>query len=160
MERVWKMNLLRNRWLRVAAVLGVVSVLLGACNREQATTVNISLKEWAVSPSASSVPAGTVTFAIRNDGAETHEFVVIRTNLGLLDLPVGDDGSVSEEGDGIEVIDEVEDLAAGKSETLEVELSAGDYVLICNIVEEMEMEGGMQHGSHYQMGMRTSFKVP
>lgn len=150
----------KNPWLVLVAVLGVAALLMAGCNREQASTVDISLSEWAVGAIPASVPAGNVTFQVSNEGTEIHEFVIIKTDLGLIDLPVGEDGAVTEEGEGIEVIDEIEDIAAGQSQTLQVELAAGNYVLICNIVEEERMaEGGMQHGAHYQMGMRTTFKV-
>ena len=146
-------------WLAVLVALGVSALLLSACNRQAtAASVDISLDEWAIAASPSTVSAGSVTFEVSNRGTETHEFVIIKTDLGLLDLPVGDDQGVDEEGEGTEIIDEVEDLAAGASETLTVDLSAGSYVLICNIVEEEDMEG-MDHGSHYQMGMRTTFTV-
>jgi uncharacterized cupredoxin-like copper-binding protein len=140
----------------VLAFLGIAALVMTGCNRQQATTVDISLTEWAVAASPSTAPAGTVTFEASNKGTEIHEFVVIKTDLGLIDLPVGDDGSVNEEGQGIEVIDEIEDLAAGEAQTLQLELSAGNYVLICNVVETEESG---ERESHYQMGMRTSFKV-
>jgi hypothetical protein len=63
-------------------------------------------------------------------------------------------------------VDEIEDVAAGSSETLTLDLEPGQYVLICNIVEEememeeMEMEMEMEHDpSHFQSGMRTGFTV-
>ena len=82
---------------------------------------------------------------------DEHEFVVIRTDLAPDALPTNDDGSVNEDGDGIEVIDEVEELEVGDSDDLTVSLEPGAYVLICNIVESDE--------SHYQFGMRTAFTV-
>ena len=51
----------------------------------------------------------------------------------------------------MEVVDEVEDIPSGKSATLTVSLAPGNYVPLCNIVEEKEKE------SHYQMGMSTEF---
>jgi uncharacterized cupredoxin-like copper-binding protein len=41
----------------------------------------------------------------------------------------------------------------GETETLTVELEAGNYVFICNVFDEEENE------SHYQEGMRSSFTV-
>jgi len=156
-------------WLR-AATIGVLSLLgsvLVACGDEGtagdgAATVSVTLDEWSVASEPASVGAGEVTFEISNVGEETHEFVVIATDLGILDLPTAEDGS-AEEGTGeLEVVDEVEDVAAGASATLPVDLEPGHYVLICNIVEEeMEMdEMEMDHDpSHFQNGMRTEFTV-
>jgi iron uptake system component EfeO len=151
--------------LRIAIALA--AVVFVACGNDDetaaggGTTIQVALQEWAVVPDTASAPAGEVTFEIENAGEETHEFVVIRTDLAVTDLPTAEDGSVDEEGAGIEVVDEVEDLAAGASETLTLDLEAGQYDLICNIVEEEgEMEMEMPQGpSHFQNGMRTEFTV-
>ncbi|MPZ16028.1 MAG: hypothetical protein GEU73_16675 [Chloroflexi bacterium] len=154
-----------------SALLSLVGLLLVACGDDDAgsadagggaTTIGITLDEWSVLPEPASAESEEVTFDIFNAGEETHEFVVIKTDLGVLDLPTGDDGSVDEEAAALEVVDEVEDVAAGSSETLTVDLGPGNYVLICNIVEEeMEMEQmEMEHDpSHFQSGMRTGFTV-
>jgi uncharacterized cupredoxin-like copper-binding protein len=118
--------------------------------------VGVTVQEWAVIPSTLTADAGKVTFNITNKGKETHEFVVLRTKLGALDLPVeGKEGGVKE-GGPLKVMDEVEDMAAGSSHTLAVDLSPGHYVLICNIVEK-EDNGDLE--SHYRQGMRTDFTV-
>jgi uncharacterized cupredoxin-like copper-binding protein len=138
--------------LTVAVVVGAVFSSLTACG-DDSSTVSVELQEFSLNPSEGSAPAGEVTFELNNVGQETHEFVVLKTDLEVLDLPTADDGSVDEEGSGIEVVDEVEDIPAGESEELAVDLEEGRYVLICNIVEE---EGG-EPESHYQEGMRTAF---
>ncbi|MFN2490628.1 MAG: hypothetical protein ABR529_13030 [Actinomycetota bacterium] len=114
------------------------------------SAVDVTLQEFAVG-APSSASAGEVTFNVSNIGEETHEFVVIKTDLGATELPTAKDGSVDEAGSGMEVVDEVEDLAAGKAETLTVDLDAGHYVLICNVVEKEEGKTV----SHYQNGMRA-----
>lgn len=117
-----------------------------------ATSVAVTLQEWAVLPESDSAPAGDVTFTVTNEGPEDiHEFVVLKTDLDPAELPVDADGVVSEAGEGIEVIDEVEDLPVGESQDLTVTLEAGSYVLLCNIWSEDESE------AHYTMGMRVAF---
>jgi uncharacterized cupredoxin-like copper-binding protein len=118
--------------------------------------VQITLQEWAVLAEPARATAGEVTFDISNEGEEIHEFVILKTDLGLLDLPTAEDGSVDEEGGEIEVVDEVEDIPSGDTAELTVDLEAGDYVILCNIVEE---EGHDDHEAHFEMGMRTSFTV-
>ena len=119
-----------------------------------ATTVAVTLQEWAVVPAQDSAPAGDVTFAVTNDGPDDiHEFVVLKTDLAPGELPVDENGVVGEEGEGIEVIDEIEDIPVGDSQDLTVSLDAGNYVLLCNIWSEDEQE------AHYQMGMRVGFTV-
>jgi uncharacterized cupredoxin-like copper-binding protein len=120
------------------------------------TTVAVTVQEFAVIPAASSAPAGDVTFDVTNEGPDdTHEFVVFKTDLAPDALPTASDGSVDETGEGVELIDEIEDIAVGDTPTLTVSLDAGSYVFICNIVEE---EGG-ETISHYQQGMRVAFTV-
>ena len=119
-----------------------------------ATTVEVTIQEWAVVLAAASAPAGDITFAVTNEGPEDiHEFVVIKTDLEAAELPTDADGVVDEAEDGMEVIDEIEDLAVGANQSLSVALEAGSYVLLCNIWDEGEGE------AHYQMGMRTAFSV-
>jgi plastocyanin len=117
--------------------------------------VDVRVQEWAVLPGQTVAPSGEVTFTIQNAGEETHEFVVVKTDLGFRDLPTGDDGSVDEEGEGIEPVDEVEDIASGTTEELTVNLEAGSYVFFCNIVEDDKGETE----SHYQNGMSVAFAV-
>jgi hypothetical protein len=69
-------------------------------------------------------------------------------------LPTDETGAVEETGEGMEVVDEVEDIPVGDTPTLTIDdLTAGSYVLICNIYDEEEQE------AHYSEGMRTGFTV-
>jgi uncharacterized cupredoxin-like copper-binding protein len=141
----------RPAWLCLAAVGGLV--LMPACGGG-GETVDVTLQEFAVGVDPASVSAGEVTFSVTNDGPDdVHEFVVIQTDLGPTELPTDENGAVEETGEGMEVIDEIEDMEVGASEDLTVDLEAGSYVLICNIWDEDEQE------SHYQEGMRVAFTV-
>jgi uncharacterized cupredoxin-like copper-binding protein len=116
------------------------------------TTVNVALQEFSVIPESATAPAGEVTFHVTNDGPDdVHEFVVFKTDLAPESLPTAEDGSVDEEGEGVELIDEIEDIPVGESQDVTVTLDAGTYALICNIVESGEV--------HYAEGMRTAFTV-
>lgn len=149
--------------LRVLAGLSIVALSSAACGSGQPTTaptaaaptiVAVTLKEWSVTPTPSSVAAGTVTFQVTNSGPEDiHEFVVIKTDLAPDALPVDATGTVTEEGAGMTVEDEIEDIPIGQTQELTVPLTAGKYVLLCNIYSEDEQE------AHYKMGMRIAFEV-
>jgi uncharacterized cupredoxin-like copper-binding protein len=151
---------MRNRF-RTASILASLALAAAACTQagasptaggNGATTVSVTLQEFSVLPDPTSAPAGDVTFHVTNDGPEdVHEFVIIRTDLAPDALPIGEDGTVDEEGEGMEVIDEIEDIPVGESQDVTASLDAGAYVLICNILESDE--------AHYQMGMRTAFAV-
>jgi uncharacterized cupredoxin-like copper-binding protein len=130
--------------------LGLVAAACGGGGED----VDVTLQEFAVGADPSSVSAGSVTFNIENIGPDdVHEFVVIRTDLDPTALPTDETGAVEETGEGMEVVDEVEDIPVGDTPTLTVDLTAGSYVLICNIYDEAEQE------AHYSEGMRTAFTV-
>lgn len=119
-----------------------------------AGTIAVTLQEWAVVPATTSTAAGDVTFQITNTGPEdVHEFVVLKTDLDPGALPTDANGAVTESGEGMEVIGEVEDVPVGETKELSVTLAAGKYVLLCNIYDETEKE------AHYKLGMRTAFDV-
>jgi uncharacterized cupredoxin-like copper-binding protein len=140
-----------------AAVLGLLvlsGMTLVGCQTSEATTIDVTLQEFAVIPAQDSAPAGSITFQVENTGPDdVHEFVVIKTDLAPDALPTDENGAVDEGGEGMEVIDEIEDIPVGDTPSLTVDLDAGNYVLICNIWDEEEQE------AHYQMGMRTGFTV-
>jgi uncharacterized cupredoxin-like copper-binding protein len=158
---------LRSRRRRAAilvATVAALSLVAAGCGDDDdggetaatggGTTVDVTVQEFAVIPASSSAPAGDVTFDVTNKGPDdTHEFVVFKTDLAPDALPTVEDGSVDEEGEGVELIDEIEDIAVGDTPTLTVSLDAGNYVFICNIYDEAEKE------AHYQEGMRVAFTV-
>jgi hypothetical protein len=117
-----------------------------------ATQVTVTLDEWQVRPDKTTVPAGAIYFLADNVGEDPHELVVVKTDLAPDDLPV-EDGSVPE--DDVDLIDEIEPFASGSKASAVFNLTAGKYVLFCNIaeVEDGELE------SHYELGMRTAFTV-
>jgi uncharacterized cupredoxin-like copper-binding protein len=146
----------RRRAAIFVATVAALALVSAGCSGDEETTVDVTVQEFAVIPAESSAPAGDVTFDVMNEGPDdTHEFVVFKTDLAPDALPTAADGSVDEEGEGVELIDEIEDIAVGDTPTLTVTLDAGSYVFICNLVEE---EGG-ETIAHYQQGMRVAFTV-
>jgi uncharacterized cupredoxin-like copper-binding protein len=123
---------------------------------EAATTVNVTVEEYKVTPETDSAPAGDVSFNVTNNGPDdVHEFVVVKTDLAPNALPTKDDGSFDEDGQGVELMGEVEEITVGSSEPLDLSLEAGSYVLLCNrvVTEDGETE------SHYHEGMHAAFTV-
>jgi uncharacterized cupredoxin-like copper-binding protein len=145
----------RGRITGALAAVAAAAIALAACGGPAATAnVTVTLQEWAIGTSVSSVKTGPVKFTITNDGpADVHEFVVIKTDLSLVALPTDGDGAVDEEAGAMTVEGEVEDVAVGATEELTLTLQPGAYVLICNIYSAEEDE------AHYQEGMRTAFTV-
>lgn len=113
-----------------------------------ATKVEATLKEMSIQLSSNTVPAGPIEFAIKNDGKEPHEFVVLKTDLPDSKLSLKEN-KLDEDTKGIEKIGEVEedDLKSGGSDTLKLDLKPGRYLIICNLP------------GHYQAGMKTELIV-
>jgi uncharacterized cupredoxin-like copper-binding protein len=146
-------ELLASKRTVAALVIPLMSVMWTACGDDE-STVAITLQEFSVGADPTSAPAGTVTFEATNNGPDdVHEFVVIKTDLDITALPTVEDGSVDETGEGIEVIDEIEEIAVDDTQSVTVDLEPGAYALICNIYDADEDE------AHYQEGMRASFTV-
>ncbi|MDA0733872.1 MAG: hypothetical protein O2909_07020 [Chloroflexi bacterium] len=118
-----------------------------------AIQVDVKLAEWAVIPNPAEIQNGQIYFLAENIGPSgPHELVVIKTNLAPDQLP-NVDGKVDE--GQVELIGELEEFAVGSKASGVFNLAAGNYVLICNIVE---LEDG-ELESHYLKGMRTAFIV-
>lgn len=139
----------------LGSLLVPLALVLPACGGgDEGGTVQVTLQEFAVSTDPATVGAGEVVFEATNEGPDdVHEFVVFRTDLGPTELPTDENGAVVETGEGIELIGEIEDIPVGETQSVTLDLEAGNYVLICNIWDEDEQE------AHYQEGMRTTFTV-
>jgi uncharacterized cupredoxin-like copper-binding protein len=135
----------RLRKLLVVPAAAALALAVGSCGGGggiAATEV-----DYSITLDESSAPAGEVTFDVTNDAEQPHEFVVFKTDLAEDALPVDADGNVDEAGEGVELVDELEDIAPGDSPSLTVTLDAANYVIICNIP------------GHYAQGMHTPFTV-
>jgi hypothetical protein len=121
--------------------------------RDATTTANATLTEFEVTLDKNSAPAGNVHFVLDNKGADPHEFVVVKDTV----LPTKADGSLDEDklAPGV-LIGEVEPFPAGEKCDGTFSLSAGEYTLLCNIVEE---EAGGKVEAHLREGMKTTFTV-
>ena len=105
----------------------------------------------------STVPAGDVTFVVKNDGTIAHELVALQTDTASDQIPVNAAGdppatvasgankilegnNVGETGDP--------NLEKADSRTFTIkDMKPGHYVLVCNLA------------AHYQMGLRAEFTV-
>jgi uncharacterized cupredoxin-like copper-binding protein len=112
--------------------------------------IQVGLAEWKISPSVTTVAAGSVTFDVRDNGTTAHEFVVLRTNTPSADFPIssfeGETPRFNEDTAG-ENVGETGDMEIGATKTLQIDLKPGHYVLACNLP------------GHYGSGMHVDFVV-
>ena len=106
----------------LACALSLAAVGCSSSSSSAEGGIGVTEQDFTITVSPSSVAAGSVTFNITNNGPSAHE-------------------------DSLDVIDEAEDIPPGTTPTLTVDLEAGSYILMCNIV------------GHYQQGMHTGFTV-
>jgi high-affinity iron transporter len=74
--------------------------------------IAVEAKEYTFTPSTITVPAGSVTFSVKNAGSEEHEFEIFK---------------------GETVVDEVEAIVPGLTKGLTLTLVAGDYTFVCKL---------------------------
>lgn len=130
--------------------------LVGNSDAEPTGEVTLDLTEFSIAAEPGEIEAGTINFVAENGGEEIHEVVIIRYDGDPADLPVDDQGGADESQlPRGAVIGEIEGFAAGATCSGAFDLGAGDYVLLCNIIEE---ESGTIE-PHYGMGMYTTFAV-
>ncbi|WP_322797325.1 sulfocyanin-like copper-binding protein [Tepidiforma sp.] len=138
-----------SRYMFATVLVGVVALGAAACGDDDddaGNRLNVTLRDWAIDLKPATVPAGEVEIRAKNNGSTAHEVIVIRTDLPADKLPYDDAANKVIESE-LDVIGEIEQFAAGESEEGSFTLSAGRYVLICNIA------------THYELGMHTVLTV-
>ena len=142
---------MRQARIRLLSMVAVVALGVAAAACGGGGGVKATESDFKIELGSSSAKSGEVTFNVENKGPSVHEFVVFKTDLAPDALPTKQDENgieiVDEEGQGVEHIDEIEDIAVGSSQDLKVNLAAGKYVLICNLP------------AHYKQGMHAAFTV-
>jgi uncharacterized cupredoxin-like copper-binding protein len=112
--------------------------------------VSVDLTQWAVTPSTTSLSAGSVTFDVSNGGSIPHEFVVLQTKTEAADIPIdkfeGEPDRINEDTAGTNV-GETGDLQPGATKSVTIDLKPGHYVFLCNLP------------AHYQSGMHVDVTV-
>ena len=114
------------------------------------TVVGMELDDFVIRPEQTRARPGTIIFRVRNVGEIAHEFVVIKSDLSIAELPrLLDDAGVDESE--LDVEDRLELVNAGEEADLSIDLGVGKYVVICNLAPNGE--------SHYLNGMYNGFEV-
>jgi Uncharacterized copper-binding protein len=99
--------------------------------------------------SAPFAPEGKVSFVVTNEGTKKHEFVVLATDTPAGAFPIvsfeGEANRIDEDASGVTNVGETGDMEPGTSMVLTIDLKAGHYAIVCNLV------------GHYAMGMHQDF---
>jgi uncharacterized cupredoxin-like copper-binding protein len=111
-----------------------------------AATEAVSLSEWKVA-AASTFKAGTATFTISNAGTVPHEFLIFKSNLKASAYPTDASGDIEEDGAGVTLLSDGENIAVGGNQSRTVALTPGKYLFVCNIP------------GHFKQGMFTAVTV-
>src|SRR5436190_2002536 len=120
----------RSRLLLPLLCLPLLGVLasVGCNDPDQASAVNVTLREFSVTVDQATAPHGSVTFHVTNTGTVPHEFLVIKTDLAPDGLPKESNGSYQENGAGTTLLDEIDEVDPGQSKDLTISLDSAKYV--------------------------------
>ena len=155
------------RWLVV--MLASAVLVLSACSKStpqaapnppsEATSspssaaqqdVVVTLQQWSITPSSTTVAAGAITFSVTNDGTIPHEFVVLSTDTSAADFPIesfeGESNRIDEDTVGTNM-GETGDMEPDTTMSKTIDLAPGHYAFVCNLP------------AHYDLGMHVDFTV-
>jgi uncharacterized cupredoxin-like copper-binding protein len=109
--------------------------------------VAIHLSEWSVGV-PTTIQAGAANLTITNIGKIPHELLVFKTDLDASALPLDASGNIIENGPGVTLVSDGDNIDPGKMQTRALDLSKpGQYVFVCNIP------------GHFKAGMFTVVNV-
>lgn len=131
-----------------AATIVCLSACSGGPPSSHGPSLDVTIRDFRITESFSTVSAGEVVLLVHDKGPSTHELVVVRTDLPSDQLPLRPDGLlVDEDSPQLHRVDELSELDIGDRARLVLNLSPGRYVLFCNL------EG------HYLGGMHSLLQV-
>ncbi len=111
-----------------------------------ADQLSIALKEWSVTV-PTTIKAGSMTFTITNGGAAPHELLVFKSDLAPAAYPADSAGDIVEDGAGVALVSDGENIDPGGTQARTVDLVPGTYLFVCNIP------------GHFKQGMATVVTV-
>ncbi len=143
------------RILVIPAALLLV-ILLAACGSTgEGGDVELTLDEWSVVTDVDTLPEGPIKFDIKNAGERGHELLIVRSDIPGAELPTKDNGSFDDDAGGVDVKHDIDEIEEGDETSRSYSLDPGSYVLLCNIVEDID---GTET-SHFAQGMWTEFTI-
>jgi uncharacterized cupredoxin-like copper-binding protein len=92
----------------------------------------ITLSEFKVEV-ASTLKSGKTDFTIANKGLAPHELLVFKSDLAPAAYPTDAAGDIKEEGAGVTLVSDGENIDPGGTQARTVDLVPGNYLFVCNI---------------------------
>jgi len=111
-----------------------------------ATAPTITLTEWSVVV-AGTIKAGKTQITSVNTGVVQHEILIFKSNLAPSAYPMDAKGDINEEGKGVTLVSDGENIDPAGSQVRQIDLTPGKYLFVCNIP------------GHFKAGMFTVVTV-
>ena len=111
-----------------------------------ASSPTISLTEWKVTL-AGTIKSGKTDVTISNVGTVPHELLVFKSDRAPSAYPTDAAGNIKEEGAGVALVSDGDNIDPGGSQTRTIDLAPGKYLFVCNIP------------GHFKQGMFTVVTV-
>lgn len=136
------------RRLAAALALSAATTIFAPALAVAAQVVHVDLTEtrdgrMTVLTSLARVKAGAIAFQVANKSKDIeHEFLIARLTTAPSRLPFDEAKGIVKE-DALADLHELGDLAPGATGTLTLDLTAGKYILFCNLPGHFK--AGMRH---------------
>jgi uncharacterized cupredoxin-like copper-binding protein len=106
----------------------------------------VALTEWSVTV-AGTVKAGKMSITATNTGVAQHELLIFKSDLAASAYPINKAGNIIEEGAGVSLVSDGENIDPAGSQVRSINLTPGKYLFLCNIA------------GHFKAGMFTVVTV-
>jgi uncharacterized cupredoxin-like copper-binding protein len=111
-----------------------------------ATGATVSLTEWKITVDGTVKP-GKTDLTMKNVGTVPHELLIFKSDRDPSAYPTDAAGDIEEDGAGVTLVSDGENIDPGGSQTRSVDLAPGKYLFVCNIP------------GHFKAGMFTAVTV-
>jgi uncharacterized cupredoxin-like copper-binding protein len=126
---------------------GMFRVVTVTPSSGQQAYVPAALSEWHIA-APTTISAGSVILEAGNFGTIQHELLVFKSDLAPSQFPVDANGNIVEDGPGITLVSDADNIDPGGTQTRTVDLtSPGTYLFVCNIP------------GHFKAGMYSTLTV-
>ena len=106
----------------------------------------VTLTEWSVTV-AGTIKAGKLKFMATNKGVAAHELLIFKSSLAASAFPLDKSGNIIEEGVGVSLVSDADNIDPAGSQVRSIDLTPGRYLFLCNIP------------GHFKAGMFTVVTV-